>query len=144
MGCRSPRPRDVLQLKSSQAAGKHGVGLLQGLMGQAGQFFVLNIFALICTPVQTTCSQRMFCFPSLSFCAPLCKVSQGHHSLPDAGGSRRNTSLLCSLLSTMLICPAISRTALFMSHRDRAPPMFKSRRIIFPYPFWSPVQRWLL
>lgn len=67
----APNPQEDLQHKSSQAAGKHGLGLQGGLMGQAGQFWVFNIFILICTPVQTTCSQRTVWLPIfILLCAP--------------------------------------------------------------------------
>lgn len=33
-------PKAVLQLKSSRAGGKHGIGLKEGILGQAGQFCV--------------------------------------------------------------------------------------------------------
>lgn len=55
-----PNPQDVLQLKSSQAAGKHGAGRQDD-------------FVLIRTPVQATCCQKKIIgFPSdVFFCVPL-------------------------------------------------------------------------
>lgn len=94
---RAPNPRDVLQPRSSQAAGKHGVGLLEGLMRQAGQSGVFTIFILTCAPVHTACSQSTFQLPLLypfTCLSPALCFQQGHHLLANPGGYCGNPSPL--------------------------------------------------
>lgn len=111
-------------------------------MDQPGQFWVFNIFILICTPVQSSCSQRTFQFLSLPLLCPspgLCTAShQGCRLLTDAWGGggcwgvgRGNISLQHPLLRARLIWTARSRSALGMSHRYLALTLFKSK-LIFP------------
>ena len=86
-GRESPQSAGCPATRSSQAAGKHGVGLLEGLIRLAGQSGVFTIFILTCAPVHTPCSQSTFHLPLLyPFTCPALCSQQGHHLLVNAGG----------------------------------------------------------
>ena len=139
---RAPNPRDVLQPRSSQAAGKHCAGLLEGLMRQAGPSGVFTIFILTCAPVQTACSQStlqlLLLYPFTCLSPALCS-RQGHHPIPQCWGILREHSPHC--LPHQACLSRCLQDSPLNAHRFLAFTMIKSKIITLSHLFRSPPQR---